>query len=124
MSYLVGNPEDRFSHVEAHFLQCLQHRALNPDDPLPELSPLIANYLKPPQEVLTTCEESFEKMKKKFKLEVVKKKEEKTGENLFKEKLVYVFNISLQYSCKDTCNYFHMKICGIFLAFAQNIDDG
>ena len=77
-----------YDHILVFVLQCLQHRALNPDDPLPELSPLIANYLKPPQEVLTSCEESMEKLKKSFKLEVVKKKEEKTGENLFKEKLV------------------------------------
>ncbi|XP_060075599.1 X-ray repair cross-complementing protein 5-like isoform X2 [Ylistrum balloti] len=65
--------------------QCLQHRALNPDEPLAELSPLVANYLKPPQEVLTKCEEHIESLKKVFKLEVVKKKEEKTGENQFKE---------------------------------------
>ena len=71
------------------YFQCLQHRALNPDDPLPELSPLIANYLKPPEEVVASCSESVDKLKKKFKLEVVKKKEEKTGENVFKEKLVF-----------------------------------
>ena len=75
------------------FFQCLQHRALNPDEQLPELSPLIANYLKPPQEVVTACGESMDKLKKKFKLEVVKKKEEKTGENLFKEKLVTIATI-------------------------------
>ncbi|XP_069105768.1 X-ray repair cross-complementing protein 5-like [Argopecten irradians] len=65
--------------------QCLQHRGLNPDEPLAELSPLVANYLKPPQEVLTKCEEHLDSMKKLFKLEVVKQKEEKTGENQFKE---------------------------------------
>ena len=35
---------------------------------------------------MTSCSDSLEKMKKSFKLEIVKKKEEKTGENLFKEK--------------------------------------
>ena len=71
--------------------QCLQHRALNPDDALPELSPLIANYLKPPEEVVASCSQSMDKLKDKFKLEVVKKKEEKTGENMFQEKYVYSF---------------------------------
>lgn len=64
----------------------MQHRAFNPDDPLPELSPVIANYLKPPEEVLAKCSQNLEKIKEKFKLEVVKKKEEKTGENMFQEK--------------------------------------
>ncbi|XP_064596853.1 X-ray repair cross-complementing protein 5-like [Liolophura sinensis] len=66
--------------------QCLQHRVLNPDDPLPELSPLVANYLKPPQEVITKCQDNVEKVKTLFKLEVnTKKKEEQTGENMFKQ---------------------------------------
>ncbi|XP_021378174.1 X-ray repair cross-complementing protein 5-like [Mizuhopecten yessoensis] len=65
--------------------QCLQHRGLNPDEPLAELSPLVANYLEPPQEILSRCEEHLERLNKVFKLEVVKKKEEKTGENQFKE---------------------------------------
>ena len=65
--------------------QCLQHRALNPDDALPELSPLIANYLKPPQEIITKCEHRVEKIQKLFKLEEVKQKEERTGEKLFKD---------------------------------------
>lgn len=78
-------PKLTFNPHYQRLFQCLQHRALNPDEQLPELSPLIANYLKPPQEVVTACGESMDKLKKKFKLEVVKKKEEKTGENLFKE---------------------------------------
>ncbi|XP_076083778.1 X-ray repair cross-complementing protein 5-like [Mytilus galloprovincialis] len=65
--------------------QCLQHRALNPDDQLPELSPLIANYLKPPQEIITKCEPEVEKIQKLFKLEEVKRKEDRTGEKLFKD---------------------------------------
>ncbi|XP_048780641.2 X-ray repair cross-complementing protein 5-like isoform X2 [Ostrea edulis] len=67
--------------------QCLQHRAFEPHDPLPELSPLIANSLKPPQEVSARCEVQCEKIKELFKLEVVKKKDDKkTGENMFKQK--------------------------------------
>lgn len=66
--------------------QCLQNRALNPDDPLPELSPVVANLLEPPADILVKSEEKIEKLEKMFKLEVVKKKEEKTGENVFKER--------------------------------------
>ena len=58
---------------------------MNPDDALPELSPLIANYLKPPQEIITKCEHRVEKIQKLFKLEEVKQKEERTGEKLFKD---------------------------------------
>ena len=68
-------------------LQCLQHRVTDPDEGLPELSPIIANYLKPPQEVLTKCEENIQKIKDKFKLELIaKKKEQLTGEDMFKSK--------------------------------------
>lgn len=66
--------------------QCLQHRALQPHDPLPELSPLIANSLNPPQEVSARCEAQCDKIKDLFKLEQVKKEDKKTGENMFKQK--------------------------------------
>lgn len=66
--------------------QCLQHRALEPHEPLPELSPMIANSLNPPQEVSARCEAQCEKLKNMFKLEKVKKEDRKTGENMFKQK--------------------------------------
>lgn len=66
--------------------QCLQHRALEPHEPLPELSPMIANSLNPPQEVSAKCEAQCEKLKNLFKLEKVKKEDRKTGENMFKQK--------------------------------------
>lgn len=68
------------------FFQCLQHRALEPHEPLPELSPMIANSLNPPQEVSARCEAQCEKLKNLFKLEKVKKEDRKTGENMFKQK--------------------------------------
>lgn len=68
------------------FFQCLQHRALEPHEPLPELSPMIANSLNPPQEVSAQCEAQCEKLKNLFKLEKVKKEDRKTGENMFKQK--------------------------------------
>lgn len=66
--------------------QCLQHRALEPHEPLPELSPMIANSLNPPQEVSARCEAQCDKLKNLFKLEKVKKEDRKTGENMFKQK--------------------------------------
>lgn len=66
--------------------QCLQHQALEPHEPLPELSPMIANSLNPPQEVSARCEAQCEKIKNLFKLEKVKKEDKKTGENMFKQK--------------------------------------
>lgn len=66
--------------------QCLQHRALEPHEPLRELSPMIANSLNPPQEVSARCEAQCEKLKNLFKLEKVKKEDRKTGENMFKQK--------------------------------------
>jgi ATP-dependent DNA helicase 2 subunit 2 len=67
--------------------QCLQHRAAHPEDPLPELAPLIARYLERPKALEAACEASAEKICKAFKLErVERQKEEKTGEAMFKEK--------------------------------------
>ncbi|XP_061178116.1 X-ray repair cross-complementing protein 5-like [Saccostrea echinata] len=79
-------PKLIFNPYFQRLYQCLQHRALEPHEPLPELSPLVANSLKPPQEIVTRCEAQCDKIKELFKLEVVKKKEDKTGENMFKQK--------------------------------------
>ncbi|XP_071110687.1 X-ray repair cross-complementing protein 5-like [Haliotis cracherodii] len=82
----VLKPKLTFNPYFQRLYQCLQHRAENTDEGLPELSPIIASYLKPPQEIITNCEEHVEKIKKLFKLEMVtKKKEEQTGETMFKD---------------------------------------
>jgi len=79
-------PKMTFNPYLQRLYQCMQHRVLNPDDPLPELSPLVAEYLKPPQEVTTKCEATVTKMKQLFKLEdISKKKEKQTGQNMFKD---------------------------------------
>ncbi|XP_070533798.1 X-ray repair cross-complementing protein 5-like [Ptychodera flava] len=79
-------PKLTFNPYLQRAYQCLQHRALNPNDPLPEIDRVVESYLEPPKEVLTSCEPQVEKLKKLFKLErVVKKKEDKTGENLWKD---------------------------------------
>ena len=59
---------------------------MNPDDPLPELNATIAKSLEPPKEVATRCEATLDKMNKLFKLTFnEKKKDVKTGENMFKD---------------------------------------
>lgn len=67
-------------------LQCLQHRALNPDEPMPEISSVIADYLKPPSSIIVNSQPVLDRMKKLFRLEVVeKKKEDQTGEAMFRD---------------------------------------
>ena len=67
-------------------VQCLQHRALNPDDPLPELSEVIARSLEPPQEVVTQCQATLQQIKDKYTLNRVEKKDQETGDKIFKDK--------------------------------------
>ncbi len=69
------------------------HRALNPDDPLPELQEVIANYLQPPRALAAECEPHVEKLKGLFNLEVVHKKQEQVGDTLWKDR--YGTNIYL-----------------------------
>ena len=68
------------------------HRALNPDDPLPNIQEVIATYLKPPQALEAECTPHVEKIKDLFKLEVIKKKEEKVGDAMWKERWVTFFS--------------------------------
>jgi hypothetical protein len=67
----------------------LQHRALHPDKPLPELSPIIATGLEVPHSVNAKSKAVIDQMKQKFKLEPVAKKEAATGESIFKTELVF-----------------------------------
>ncbi|CAL1541131.1 unnamed protein product [Lymnaea stagnalis] len=74
-------PKLTFNPYFQRVYQCLQHRVLNPDKPLPELSPFVANYLQPPSSLLTKSRPVLQEVQKKFKLEV--KEKDKTGENVF-----------------------------------------
>ena len=75
--------------------QCLQYKALNPDESLPELSPVIAASLKPPSEVAESSKAVIEKMKTKFVLEPVAKKDVATGDNIFKYAVLIDFVINI-----------------------------
>lgn len=90
-------------HPSLSSLQCLQHRALHPDEPLPELSPVVAAGLKPPPAVEAACGVVMDKMKRAFKLKVVEqKKDEKTGDDLFKNKCVSTPAFTLEASRMPT----------------------
>lgn len=78
-------PKLTFNPYLQRLYQCLQHRALNPDEPLPALSDVIAGSMKVPEAVEVQCQATVDKMKDKFKLELVaKEKNDDTGENIFK----------------------------------------
>ena len=66
------------SYVYLH-RQCLQHRALHPDDPLPALNPTIAAYLQPSRAVQTKCAQTVDKLKRSFTLKKVEVKPDATA---------------------------------------------
>lgn len=75
----------------------MQHRAFHPDDPLPELSTIVANSLEVNASVKARMEPIVEQMKKKFKLEPVAKKETAvTGDTIFKADLVSKYDFMLK----------------------------
>ncbi|XP_006817632.1 X-ray repair cross-complementing protein 5-like [Saccoglossus kowalevskii] len=82
----VLKPKLTFNPYLQRVYQCLQHRVLNPNDPVPDIDPVIGQYLQPCQEVLTKCKPNLDKMTKVFKLDrITKKKVDATGENLWKQ---------------------------------------
>nr|XP_058950192.1 X-ray repair cross-complementing protein 5-like [Pocillopora verrucosa] len=74
-----------FNPARQRVFQCIQHRALNPDDPsLPDLDPVIASYLEPSTEFKARCAPECMKIKDMFRLEKIEKKKEYTAEHIFK----------------------------------------
>ncbi|NXC70851.1 XRCC5 protein, partial [Anhinga anhinga] len=68
------------------FYQCLQHKAFHPNEPLPPTEPHLLEMLEMPQVVKERCQAPLAKVKALFPLkEVVKKKEEKTAQDIFKD---------------------------------------
>lgn len=69
------------------FLQCLQHKAFHPNEPLPPIEQHLLEMLEMPCVVKERCQAPLEKVKALFPLkEVGKKKEEKTAQDIFKDK--------------------------------------
>lgn len=66
------------------YFQCLQHRALKSDNPLPPLPSYIKNILKVPDKVANNAKPILEKIKKLFPFEeVLSAKSIKTGASMF-----------------------------------------
>nr|XP_035941204.1 X-ray repair cross-complementing protein 5 isoform X2 [Halichoerus grypus] len=66
--------------------QCLLHRALHPQEPLPPIQQHILNMLDPPTEVTAKCPIVLSKIKTVFPLtEVIKKKDQVTAQNIFQD---------------------------------------
>lgn len=64
--------------------QCLHHRGVNPDDPLPPVDPWLKRVLERPQAVSARCHAPLRDVKTSFPLKVVvKKKEQKTSADVF-----------------------------------------
>ena len=67
--------------------QCLLHRALHPQEPLPPIQQHILSMLDPPTEVTAKCQVPLSKIKTLFPLtEVIKKKNQVTGQDIFQDK--------------------------------------
>ncbi|XP_011356938.1 X-ray repair cross-complementing protein 5 isoform X2 [Pteropus vampyrus] len=64
--------------------QCLLHRALHPQEPLPPIQQHILNMLDTPTEVTAKCQIPLSKIKTLFPLtEVIKKKDQVTAQDIF-----------------------------------------
>uniref|UniRef100_A0A672JKJ0 X-ray repair complementing defective repair in Chinese hamster cells 5 n=1 Tax=Salarias fasciatus TaxID=181472 RepID=A0A672JKJ0_SALFA len=64
--------------------QCLHHRGVNPDTPLPEIEPWLKAALDRPAVITERCQAPLEEMKRNFTLkEVEKKKKLKTSAQIF-----------------------------------------
>ncbi|XP_073663392.1 X-ray repair cross-complementing protein 5 isoform X2 [Tursiops truncatus] len=64
--------------------QCLLHRALHPQEPLPPIQQHVLNMLDPPTEVTAKCQVPVSKIKTLFPLtEVLKKKDQVTAQDIF-----------------------------------------
>lgn len=78
------NPKDTLNPYTQRLCQCLMNKALNPDDPLPDVQEAIASYLQPARAVAVQCEANVETIKGLFKLEKTKAKEAVTGDSMWK----------------------------------------
>uniref|UniRef100_A0A672JL23 X-ray repair cross-complementing protein 5 n=1 Tax=Salarias fasciatus TaxID=181472 RepID=A0A672JL23_SALFA len=83
--------------------QCLHHRGVNPDTPLPEIEPWLKAALDRPAVITERCQAPLEEMKRNFTLkEVEKKKKLKTSAQIFGPLcfvFFFFFLISLHKSC-------------------------
>ncbi|XP_071072235.1 X-ray repair cross-complementing protein 5 isoform X2 [Dasypus novemcinctus] len=68
--------------------QCLLHRVLHSQEPLPPIQQHILNMLNPPTEVTTRCQIPLSKIKTLFPLtDAIKKKDQMTAQDIFQDNL-------------------------------------
>ncbi|KAK3699754.1 hypothetical protein QZH41_015603, partial [Actinostola sp. cb2023] len=79
-------PKCTFNPTRQRIFQCIQHRALNPNDTdLPELEPVIASYIEPNPDFKAKSASQCLKVKDLFRLErIEKKKTLQAAESVFK----------------------------------------
>lgn len=66
--------------------QCLLHRALHPNDPLPPIQPHIWDMLGPPEEVTAKCQAPLSQIKTLFPLtEAIRKRDQITAQDVFQD---------------------------------------
>eukprot|EP01147_Barroeca_monosierra_P009819 gene9819-2012_t len=65
------------------FYQCVNHRALHPHDPLPELDPIVANHINPSELILKRSSEAQDTFKRSFDLREKAVKGKKTASQMF-----------------------------------------
>lgn len=76
----IPNPEFQ------RLFQCLLHRALHPQEPLPPIQQHILNMLDPPAEVTAKSQTPLSKIKSLFPLtEAIKRKDQVTAQDIFKD---------------------------------------
>lgn len=76
-------PKEMLNPVFQRLYQCLLHRALNQNESLPEIDPQLRDSLERPQAVAASSCEAVDEIKNLFKLEVVKKADKGTAEDVF-----------------------------------------
>lgn len=76
-------PKDMLNPVIQRYYQCIQHRALNPDETrIPEIEDYILKSVQAVPEIIDSCKKSFDDIERCFPLKKVEEKEEKSV-NLF-----------------------------------------
>ncbi|XP_006892014.1 PREDICTED: X-ray repair cross-complementing protein 5 [Elephantulus edwardii] len=76
----IANPQFQ------RLFQCLLHRALHPQKPLPPIQQHILNMLDPPTEVTAKCQIPLSEIKTLFPLtEAIKKKDQLTAQEIFQD---------------------------------------
>eukprot|EP00040_Diaphanoeca_grandis_P018567 m.97702 g.97702 ORF g.97702 m.97702 type:complete len:717 (+) comp27002_c0_seq1:212-2362(+) len=73
-------PKDTFNPVHQRMYECIVHRSLNPEDPLPKLDPMLKRYIEPHKDLWSRTTMEAEKLKLNFTLKSLDRKKRKEGQ--------------------------------------------